>query len=231
MPRFRIEYSKEGPIAFISHLDLSKAWERAARRAGLPVVLSQGFHPHYRISFGSVLPVGVEGVKEYLDLELKEDFEPEELKRVLEKEMPQGLSLRQIVPVNDQAASLMASINTTEYSFTVGLLRELEEKDLAEGWQKMQETPKWMVTRKNKKGEREIDVRQDLIKAELNLTAGKITGRLWLKLGDGGSARPIEVFKALEKYAEIPIDGEQMSYRRTSLYVEKGGQWLSPLQI
>ncbi|NPV90196.1 MAG: DUF2344 domain-containing protein [Firmicutes bacterium] len=231
MPRFRIEYSKEGPIAFISHLDLSKAWERAARRAGLPVVLSQGFHPHYRISFGSVLPVGVEGAREYLDLELKEDFAPGALKKVLDEELPSGLVVRQVVPVNDQAASLMAGINTAEYSFEVGLERDLTGEDLAERWRKMQGIEKWMVTRRNKKGEREIDVRPDLIKAELNLGEGKLYGILWLKLGHGGSARPPEVFKALEKYAGIPIDRERISYRRTSLYVERGGQWLSPLYI
>lgn len=231
MPRFRIEYSKEGPVAFISHLDLSKVWERAARRGSLPVALSQGFHPHYRISFGSVLPVGIEGAKEYLDLELLEELSPETVLRTLEGQLPLGLRIIQIKRVEDRAASLMAEIDTAEYSFSVGLAEPLDEKGLEARWQRMRQIENWPVTRKGKKGEQEVDVRPGLIKTELHLEGDRIVGEFWVKMGREGNVRPADVLKAFEKYAQLTLDWNRVKIKRVALYVKRGERWISPMAV
>lgn len=231
MPRFRIEYSKKGPITFISHLDLTKVWERAARRANLPVALSQGFHPHYRISFGSVLPVGIAGEKEYLDIELTEDLAPETVKQALSNEMTEGILITELLPIPDQAPSLMARIDTAEYYFSVGLKECLEESDLAGRWRRMQEIDRWLVTRRGKKGEQEVDARSGLFKAELKCEGNRLTGTLWLKVGGSSNVRPQEVLKALEKYAQIPLDWDDLCIYRSALYVNRGGEMVSPLVV
>lgn len=68
--RLRIRFTKSGKVRFTSHRDVARAWERALRRAGLPVMMTAGFSPRPRVSFGLALPTGHESVAEYLDVEL-----------------------------------------------------------------------------------------------------------------------------------------------------------------
>ena len=74
--RLRVRYAKLGKIRFISHRDTARVWERALRRAGVPVASSEGFTPRPRVSFGLALPTGAESIAEYLDLELVEGADP-----------------------------------------------------------------------------------------------------------------------------------------------------------
>ena len=89
----RIKYGKTEAGKFISHLDLSRAWERAFRRAQIPVAYSQGFNPHPKISFGSALAVGVTSSGEYLDVSLKKIIPLKEIKGELSKYLPKGWKL------------------------------------------------------------------------------------------------------------------------------------------
>ena len=68
--KLRLRYSKLGKIRFTSHRDTARVWERAMRRAGVPVATSAGFTPRPRLSFGLALPTGAESVAEYLDLDV-----------------------------------------------------------------------------------------------------------------------------------------------------------------
>ncbi|HBC91420.1 MAG TPA: hypothetical protein DCZ10_00560, partial [Pelotomaculum sp.] len=69
MPVYRMMYAKEGPARYISHLDLLRTFERAARRAGLPIAFTGGFNPHPKIAFAAPLAVGTAGGAEDADLE------------------------------------------------------------------------------------------------------------------------------------------------------------------
>ncbi|MBA3061394.1 MAG: DUF2344 domain-containing protein, partial [Atribacteria sp.] len=44
----RVKYRKDGPIKYISHLNLAQVFTRALRRANIPVVISSGFNPRFR---------------------------------------------------------------------------------------------------------------------------------------------------------------------------------------
>ena len=70
----RVRYTKLGKIRFIGHRDVARIWERSLRKASIPVLYSQGFSPHPRISFGLALPTGFESEAEYVDVYLGEDF-------------------------------------------------------------------------------------------------------------------------------------------------------------
>jgi len=69
----RVRYTKTGPARFISHLDVVRLFDRAARRAKISLVYSQGFHPRPKLSFGPPLSLGVGSIAEYLDLEVEMD--------------------------------------------------------------------------------------------------------------------------------------------------------------
>ena len=71
--KVRIRFSKLGKIRFTSHRDVARIWERALRRATLPVAYTEGFSPHPKLSFGLALSTGHESLGEYLDVDLAAD--------------------------------------------------------------------------------------------------------------------------------------------------------------
>src|SRR6188474_2710347 len=73
--RYRIRFSKLGKIRFTSHRDVARMWERALRRATLPVAYTEGFSPHPKLSFGLALSTGHESLGEYLDVDLAKPSE------------------------------------------------------------------------------------------------------------------------------------------------------------
>src|SRR4029078_13193129 len=70
--RYRIRSSKLGKTRFTSHRDVARMWERALRRATLPVAYTEGFSPHPKLSFGLALSTAPESLGEYLDVDLAE---------------------------------------------------------------------------------------------------------------------------------------------------------------
>ncbi len=71
--KLRVRATKIGKVRFTSHRDAARMWERALRRAGLPVAFTEGFTPRPKISFGLALPTGAESIAEYIDIELQRD--------------------------------------------------------------------------------------------------------------------------------------------------------------
>lgn len=88
---FRIKLCKIKEAGFLSHLEFVRALHRAVRRAGLNLVHSKGFHPMPKIRTMRALPVGVESLCEYVDVELYDQIDPNELKVRLNRAMPKGV--------------------------------------------------------------------------------------------------------------------------------------------
>jgi len=110
--RVRIRFAKEGEIKFISHHDLMRLFERALRRAELPVGMSEGFNPRPRVSFPLALAVGIEGREEIVEIELHEWVRPDEVREKLQRQLPSGVRLRDIRIV---AASERAQVKEVTY--------------------------------------------------------------------------------------------------------------------
>ena len=79
MPRLLFE--KTGSAVWMSHLDLMRLFQRAFKRAGLPLTHTQGFNPRPSVSIALPLSVGVESVCELLDFDL--DGEPVASEKIL----------------------------------------------------------------------------------------------------------------------------------------------------
>lgn len=111
--RLRIGYSKTGKVRFTSHRDVARIWERALRRAEVPVSYSQGFSPRPRLSFGLALPTGFESVAEYVDVDVDVDVSRPD--RVVTAEgltacLPEGLVATDVVAVDRSALSLQEAV-------------------------------------------------------------------------------------------------------------------------
>ena len=83
-------------MVFISHLDLMNLFRRSIRRSGLPFVLTSGFSPRVRISMPKALKLGAESKKEEMTIWLAEEERPENIKEVLNRELPEGIAIREV---------------------------------------------------------------------------------------------------------------------------------------
>src|SRR5437764_11559914 len=82
--RVRVRYAKRGRLRFTSHRDFARAFERALRRAGVPMAYSAGFTPHPKISYVGAAPTGVASEAEYLEIGLAQRREPEQVRVALD---------------------------------------------------------------------------------------------------------------------------------------------------
>ncbi len=117
--RLRLTYSVRGPMRYSSNLDRMRAWARAARRAGLPLLYSQGFNPRPRIQVAAPLPVGFAGAAEMLDLWLVQPVEPPAARQRLARTLPEGLALLQVAPIDPAAPPLPTCVQAAEYRVLV----------------------------------------------------------------------------------------------------------------
>lgn len=104
--RLRICYAKTGRLRYLSHLETMRCLERSIRRAGLPFLVSQGFSPHMRTSFGWALPVGVSSQCEYIDVLVGEFVEPDEVREMLSASMPPDMQAQDVRYVDSAARCL-----------------------------------------------------------------------------------------------------------------------------
>lgn len=93
----RIRYAKRGPLRFASHRDFARAFERALRRAQVPIAFSQGFTPHPKISYASAAPTGTASEAEYLEIGLRERADPQQVRSVLDAALSPGLDVVEVV--------------------------------------------------------------------------------------------------------------------------------------
>jgi radical SAM family uncharacterized protein/radical SAM-linked protein len=89
--RYRFVFTKLGPSAFLSHLDMIRALPRAFRRAGLPMFYSSGFHPKPDMTFAPALSLGVMSLGEMLDIKLMCEGDPSTWLEALTSGAPDGL--------------------------------------------------------------------------------------------------------------------------------------------
>ncbi len=109
--RLRIRFTKTGDLRWISHRDLARLWERLLRRSNLELAFSQGFHPKPKISFPSALALGIEAFDEVVELELEGEFELEDVRQRIDRELPIGMQLLsiEIMPVGAPKAQVVAN--------------------------------------------------------------------------------------------------------------------------
>jgi radical SAM-linked protein len=95
--KIRLRYAKRGRLRFTSHRDVARVFERAVRRAGLPVAFSAGFSPHPRISWMGAAPTGVASEAEYVEIGLTETLDADDVGRRLDAALPPDLDVLEAV--------------------------------------------------------------------------------------------------------------------------------------
>ncbi|HUT36224.1 MAG TPA: TIGR03936 family radical SAM-associated protein [Planctomycetota bacterium] len=99
--RILFRLAKKGEARYLSHRDLMRLFERALRRAGLPVRMTQGFNPHPKLGILAALPVGVEAEAEALEVEFEPPIAASEARERLAAQLPGGLLLNSAATLPD----------------------------------------------------------------------------------------------------------------------------------
>lgn len=116
--RLRLAFSKLGDVRFISHLDLCTAFNRALRRAELPLAYTEGYSPRPRIAFGPPLPLFVEGERELVDVELAEEIPADRVVERMNGVLLPGVRITGGRYVELHGPSIMAAIRRASYRVT-----------------------------------------------------------------------------------------------------------------
>jgi radical SAM-linked protein len=103
-----MHYAKRGRLRFSIHRYFQRAFERALRRAAVPMAYSAGFSPHPKVSYAGAAPTGTASEAEYLEIALAERCEPERLRAALDESLPPDLDVLEIVEVPTQGAASLA---------------------------------------------------------------------------------------------------------------------------
>ncbi|MDP9020996.1 MAG: TIGR03936 family radical SAM-associated protein, partial [Actinomycetota bacterium] len=164
--RYRLRFAKLGKVRFTSHRDVARMWERALRRARLPVAYTQGFSPRPKLSFGLALPTGHESLAEYLDVELAEGAgdgpEAAELPARLSPELPVGVDVLAAAPVEPGGGSLQQIVRSCSWRIEVADLAHVRARCLVDAALAADE----IVVTRQRKGR---DVTDDLRPAVLSV--------------------------------------------------------------
>ena len=115
MQRLRLTFSRSEELKYISHLDLMRLWQRVLRRADIPLVYSQGFSPHPRLSLAAPLAVGVTSGGELIDIFLERRVSPHFFMKVVGEQLPSGIDISEIAEVGLGLPSLQSQVRYAEY--------------------------------------------------------------------------------------------------------------------
>ncbi len=204
--RIRITFAKQGALRYPGHLALHKLWERAARRAELPLAYSQGFHPQPKMNIAAALPLGFSSRCEVMDMRLQNDISLEGLCEKLQNTLPTGIRVLDVERVDEAEPALQTQVDSAEYEVT--LKEPMDRSELERRIASILETESLHRERRGKS--------YDLRPLVENLSLSPIPSPLpiilmRLKAQEGATGRPEEVLDALG----IPF--EETRIERTKL--------------
>lgn len=190
--RARITFTKQGPLRYTGHLDLHRLWERAMRRAELPITYSQGFHPQPKISLAAALPLGFSSRGEVLDVRLNEEIPVEEISTRLKESLPPDIQVLKVESVDERAPALQTQVLSATYE-----ARLSEPIDPSELTRRVEELMNAETLPRERRG-KFYDLRPLV---EMLSVITEANGKVWLRMAlaarEGATGRPEEVLTAL----------------------------------
>jgi radical SAM-linked protein len=161
--RLRVRYAKRGRLRFTSHRDISRAVERAVRRAGIPVAYSAGFTPHPKISYAGAAATGVASEAEYLEIGLTDARDPAWVRTALDDALPDGLDIVDVV-VARAGTSIADRLEASEWRVRLDGVAPGAAAEATEAFLAAAEVE---VERLTKKGLRRFDARSAVCACEV----------------------------------------------------------------
>jgi radical SAM-linked protein len=171
--RLRVRYAKRDRLRFTSHRDFARAFERALRRAGVPMAYSAGFSPHPKVSYAGAAPTGVASEAEYLEIALADHREPEAVREALDAALPPGLDVLEVVEAAPPA--LADRIEASHWRIELPDVRRVDADRAVAAFLALAEAP---VEKRMKDGPRTVDARGPVLALRASESGVSKTGKL-----------------------------------------------------
>ena len=194
--RIRLTFAKQGALRYTGNLDLHTLWERAARRASLPLAYTQGFHPQPKINLASALPLGFSSRAEVMDIWLNEERDLSNIRTDLQAALPLDLPILNIEQVDDRAPALQTQVVSAEYEVTLTESVSDLTSRLAALWEASS------LPRERRGKPYNLRPLIESIEAAPAEGSGKMRLLMRLAAREGATGRPEEVLAALD----IPVE-------------------------
>ena len=214
--RLRITFAKQGALRYTGHLDLHRLWERAARRAELPLAYSQGFHPQPKLAIAAALPLGFSSRCEVLDMRLEHEIPLDGLRDRLQQTLPTGIQVASIESVDEKLPALQTQVASAEYLVT--LTEPIDTSELTRKINALTESDSIIRERRGKR----YDLRPLIEEIRVWESQGEPSGALlniFMRLAarEGATGRPEEVLDVLGiAFEGTRIERTQILFKQNS---------------
>lgn len=221
---YRVKFTKGEEVKYIGHLDVMRTFQRAIKRANLPIAYSHGFNPHQLLSFASPLTLGTTSCGEYGDFQFTEKVDTEEIKERFNAVLPAGIKVLKVVLLKNGVAKAMASIEAATYEAKLDdrVTSEMIDKNL-EGYLAQKEIN---VMKKTKKNFKETNIREDIF--EVKNISDDEGAKLFMFLAAGSkrNLKPESVVDGLYQYLGIEFDKYEIRYKRIETFRKENDEYM-----
>lgn len=197
----RVTFTRGEEMKYVTHLDMMRFWERALRRAEIPVVYSEGFSPHPQIALAAPLAVGVTSACELLDVFLDRRVTPREFRDAVAPQLPPAVTVVAVREAGMTLPSLQADVRAAEYEVDVPAPDEFDAEAAVRRLLDAESIP-W--EHKRDEETKSYDLRPLVLELEVRPEgptakpdAGFVRLRMLLRNDSAGSGRPEQVTLAL----------------------------------
>lgn len=201
----RIKFTKTGSQRYISHLDLQRTFTRAIIRSGIPVWYTKGFNPHSKLVFSSPLPIGCESICDYVDIRVDRDVTNEEIKAALSRQFTDEMLILNVY----EPTTKFQDIVYINYKAEITTQRASDE--LALEIAAALKTSPFMITKKSKSGDKEVDLVSFLPNVTVKHNGRKIILEFTVGDGFGNTLSPEIIMRAIISKFSL-IEDEMYDY-------------------
>ncbi|MDJ0688480.1 MAG: TIGR03960 family B12-binding radical SAM protein [Xenococcaceae cyanobacterium MO_188.B32] len=209
--RIRVWFGKQGNMALVSHLDLVRLFDRAVRRASIPISFTGGYHPGPRISIANALSLGTTSSGEIVDFELTEDMAIEEFRARLVAQLPSDIPLYHLEEVDIKSPAATRLLDKAEYLITVATANAHSVEDWQNWIDAVNNTPEICWEKTTKSGKKQIvNLCDRLFDLQINSADRLLRHQITLQYigscrNDGTKLSPEQVIYMLEQFARVEI--------------------------
>lgn len=208
MPNFRVTFSKDDVLVYISHLDLNHAFIRALNRADIKLKFSEGFNPHPKIVFALPLSVGMEGENEIVDIGVAdEEMTAESFAELLGANMPEHIDIKKVERTEGKLKDISGA-SYTIYIYRASVADKLENFFKGE----------ISVLKKTKSGEKEVVISSQIQKIAVREAEGDTVIDAVLDARADSYLNPELIMRAMTDAGIISSDDTYKIIRRQILF-------------
>jgi radical SAM family uncharacterized protein/radical SAM-linked protein len=206
--RIRVWFGKQGKMSLVSHLDLVRLFDRAIRRAALPISFTGGYHPGPKISIANALSLGATSSGEIIDFELIREMSVEEFREQLISQLPPDIPIYRVEEVDLKSPAATRLLEKAEYLITVGTSDERSVDNWQQWIEKINNSQEIWSQKTTKSGKKQtINLRDRLFDLTLESTTDSPNNSAVLRYvgscrNDGTKLSPDQIVSMLEQVAQ-----------------------------